>query len=119
MNAVNYLVNCKQSNVLIELGGALNSKQRVFDYMLRSCGNWNRFVAKQGVMADELNVTRQTISRILKFLAEGKYIARQGKDQCNIVFMLDPSKNWKGSKKDQQAAIHKFNRLVGKMSDGI
>jgi CTP-dependent riboflavin kinase len=105
-------VNCEQENVIVQLGDDLNAKQKVFNYMLSNCAQWNRIVTKQGIMAKELNLTRQTINRTLKTLEGGNYIVRDGKEQQNIVYMIDPSKNWKGKEKDHEGAIHKFNRLV-------
>jgi DNA-binding Lrp family transcriptional regulator len=109
-------VNCQEQNVIIELGDDLNAKQKVFNYMLNNCAQWNRIVTKQGIMAEELKLTRQTINRTLKTLEGSEYIARDGKEQQNIVYMIDPSKNWKGKEKDHDGAINKFNRLIGKMS---
>ncbi len=107
-------MNCKEQNVIIELGDDLNAKQKVFNYMLNNCSQWNRIVTKQGIIAEELKLTRQTINRTLKTLEGSEYVARDGKEQQNIVYMIDPSKNWKGKEKDHEAAMHKFNRLVGK-----
>lgn len=107
-----YMVNASIDNPLIALAGEPNAKQRIFDYMTRNMGMWNTIVLKQSTAAKELKISTVHFCRVIKELERLRYIAKNGKNQTNNIYMINPAKVWKGEAKDHAAGIVKFSKLI-------
>jgi len=105
-------VNAKLDDPMIALSNKKNAKMKVWGYLKNNMTGWNRIVVKQTIMADELGITRQYIGKALKALEELNYIARDGKEQTNVVFMVNPEMVWAGKRDDLVAAISKYGVLI-------
>lgn len=91
-----------------------NAKMKVWDYLTRNMTGWNKITVVQTQLSQELGITRQHLSRTLKYFEENLLIIKTGKNQSNNVYMLNPLKVWNGSAEDHAKANAMFCELRDK-----
>jgi hypothetical protein len=105
------MTNSEIDDPMMALSPKQNAKQKVWSYVKNNMTSWNKFVAKQTKIADDVGVTRQYVGKALKHLEDKNYIVRNGKDQVNVVFMVNPELSWTGNKSDIAAGIAKYKEI--------
>lgn len=88
-----------------------NAKMKVWDYLTRNMVGWNTITVIQSQLCVELDITRQHLSRTLKFLENDFYVIKSGKSQSNNIYMIDPMRVWNGSAEDHAKANAMFCEL--------
>lgn len=93
-----------------------NAKMRVWDYLTRNMVGWNKITVIQTQLSQDLGMTRQHLSRTLKYFEENLLIIKTGKSQSNNIYMLNPLKVWNGSAEDHAKATAMFCELRDKVA---
>jgi len=105
------MTNSKIDDSMLGLVSKPNTEMKVWDNIRRNMTSWNKFVAMQKIMADEIGVTRQYIGKVLHKLEAKNYIVKNGKQQINVVFMVNPEYHWVGNKDDIKKGMAKYKSI--------
>jgi Firmicute plasmid replication protein (RepL) len=105
-----HVVNNEIENSMLEFIQP-NAKMKVWDYLTRNMVGWNKITVPQSQLSKELGITRQHLSRTLKYFEENLLIIKSGKNQSNNIYMLNPLKVWNGSAEDHAKANALFCEL--------
>jgi hypothetical protein len=106
------MVNAEIDNPSHELANEINAKQKIWDYLIRNMGGWNRITLIQTQASAELGISKVHICRCLKDLEERRFIVKIGKSQTNNIYMINPRKVWNGEADAHAAGISKFEQLI-------
>ena len=106
-----YMTNSAIEDPMMALSSKQNAKQKVWGYVKNNMTGWNKFVAKQTKISEDIGVTRQYVGKALKYLEQNDYMVRNGKDQVNVVFMVNPNMSWTGNKADLPAGFEKYKAI--------
>ena len=105
------MVNNEHDDTMLLLASRPNAKMKVWGLVKSNMSTWNLFIAKQTIMAEELGITRQYVGKALQFLEAKNLIVRNGKDQANVIFMVNPEYCWNGNKNELINAMAKYKAI--------
>ncbi len=106
------MMNAEIENPSHELANEVSARQKIWDYLLRNMGGWNRIVLIQSQAAKDLNLSRPHFCRCIKDLEARRFIVKIGKSQTNNIYMINPRKVWNGDADAHAAGISKFEQFV-------
>ena len=106
------MASAEIENPLFELANEISAKQKIWDYLVRNMGGWNKITLIQTKASSELGISKVHICRCLKDLEERRFIVKIGKSQTNNIYMINPTKVWNGDANAHAAGISKFNKIV-------
>ena len=95
-------------NALSILANKTNSKQKLWSYMTENMVHGNKIVLAQTRASIEIGISRQQMGLNLKSMLSLELIVFVEKNQSNNVYMLNPSKVWKGDAKYRESAEVEF-----------
>lgn len=104
-----YFMNSKIENPLLTLN---DSYAKVWDYMLRNMKPFNSIIFMQSIVAKEIGITPQFMSKVVRKLLSKGYIAKDGKQQHNVIYMVNPNYAWNGKADSKEAGNAKYARLL-------
>jgi uncharacterized membrane protein len=106
-----YIVNSEIKNSFEELN-PFNVEQKVFDYLLKNMQQGNEITVCQVDISNEIDASRQTVSRALKKLEDRNFIVKVGKKHHFFIYLINPNRFWKGDVKFKQACVQKFTKVI-------
>ena len=88
----------------------------IFDLMAESCGINNYTQIGKISISELLNISESTTKRAINYLKENGYIRIVIKATSHTppVYQVNPTLVWVGKPNHKQAAIHEYNKAIGK-----
>lgn len=97
---------------ITRIGTKSGSALAVLMFFFENMDQYNTIMVSQNVMADELNISRQTISKAVKILEDEKVIGIGKVGQAN-VYMVNQYVAWQNGNKKRKTMNLKGNILLG------
>ena len=104
-----YFMNSQIENPLLTLN---DTYAKMWDYMLKNMKASNRIVIMQAAVAKDIGITPQFMSKVIRKLLLKGLIVKNGKQQHNIVYMVNPNYAWNGSVDTKEAGGKLFAELI-------
>ena len=94
------------SHILESLELIGNKKIKVLNYLLENKNSKNIVIATQRAMADELKISKTTVSQTIIALQESDFITQTQRG----VYRINPDKLFKGGKNSRMNVLLKYNK---------